>query len=872
MILHGSLAAAVRAHASQTPEAAALFGTARATCTYRQLAAHLDRVGALLVEHVPAGNPIIAVGASNGPDLLTALVAAMSSGICAPFDASRPSNEIEAFLADIMPSFVLTDEDTIGRHGDAFRRHGVCVVRMIATSALPAGVFDVVVEAPYSGRPTDGAFGHEADLVLLARTSGTTSSSKIVPHTMPRLMHIFTSIAEAVNLQAWDRCLNARPLHHLHAITHVAGASLVAGASIACPAETGAAALVRALRTFAPTWYSASPPVHCDVLAIARADAAPLEHTLRFVRSSSAALDARVSIDLEAALGAAVLQGYGMSEAPAIAINPPPPHVHKPGSVGRPVGCEIAILDGEVVVRGSNVAPLYVDPETGWFHTGDAGIIDGDGYLFLTGRLNELINVGGEKVTPANVERALRAHAAIVDAVAFPLPHPTLGQHVAAAVVTSDGATVTERELIEHASLLLPRQAVPNVVHQVPVIARDGNGKVRRRELAATFARAQRGAPDASIRATEHSLLHALSRIWEEVLEYAPVALDENFFAAGGDSLRAARVMSSIQTVLGITMSTDALLFAPTITLLAHAVLARANEEHPHRIVHLRTSGSRPPLFFFDGDINGGGLYARFLTAVLDAEQPIYVVRPSGALGDAIPATIEEMADADAAMIAAAVPSKVYRLAGYCNGGVVAFEVARRLEAAGATVDILALIGSSAPNALLDRLWAVTSFAARIVSRGDVLPLYRAARHTVNGVRGRSIADNFRHFATAPMLHIARRLRLAPAAQAPPAEPWSSSSGFTAYNDRLTRYFPKRSGRLVDVIWADDDVPRISGDRSMGWRHVAHVRRHSVRGDHTTMLTDHVGDLGTALRRIFDASDGNGRLGNALLRQRSQAL
>lgn len=509
--LHGSLEAAVRSHAMARPDAAVLLAGARTTCTYAQLAVQLDRLRARLAELLPAENSVIAVAASSGPDSITALVAAVSNGISAPFDPGRPAAEVDAFLADIKPALVLANEAAILRHRDAFKRHGVGIVRMVASPSAPAGVFDVVADESYRHR--EGGPKYDADVALLVATSGTTSSSKLVPHTMPRLMHVGTSIVDALNLQAADRCFNTMPLHHAYATTSIIGPSLLAGASVVCPANIDAAAVVEALRAYKPTWYVAAPPTHRDVLAHVRREALPLDSALRFIRTLGAPIGLQLVTDLEAALGAPVLDGYGSTEAPSSVFNVPSANRH--GSVGRAVGCEIAIIDGEVAIRGANVAPSYVgsqpgpiiDPVTGWYHTGDAGHLDADGYLYITGRLNELINVGGEKVAPGAVEEVLNAYPAVADAVAFPLPHPTLGQHVAAAVVLRANATVTERQLIEHAASLLPRPAVPNVVHLVPALARDGSGKVRRRELTETFARDSLIVPK---QAEDDALLEAL--------------------------------------------------------------------------------------------------------------------------------------------------------------------------------------------------------------------------------------------------------------------------------------------------------------------------------------------------------------------------
>lgn len=830
----------MRTHASLHPDAPAVLATGRATCTYGQLAAHLDRLRTALSEFVPSGN-VIAVAAANGPETVTAIVAAMSGGICAPFDPGRPPAEIDAFLRDIRPSAVLADEGTILRHRDAFNRYGAGIVRMMVTPSTPAGVFDVRLEEPF--RHAAPAPAYDDDVVLLVGTSGTTSFSKLVPHTMPRLMHIGTSIVDALELQPADRCLNTMPPHHAYATTSVIGPSFIAGASVVCPANIGAAALVEELHAFKPTWFVAAPPTHRDVLAYLRSEARPLDFSLRFIRTLGAPIDGQLLTDLEAAFGAPVLDGYGSTEAPSSVFNRPSSNRH--GSVGRPVGCEIAIFDGEVVIRGANVAPSYAgrqpgpiaDPVTGWYHTGDAGHIDADGYLYLTGRLNELINVGGEKVAPGSVEAALKAHPAVADAVAFPLPHPTLGQHVAAAVVPRAGAAVTERQLIEHAAQLLARAAVPNVVHVVSAIPRDAAGKVRRGELTETFARNALVANFDPKNTSDAALLHALLRIWQDVLEYAPVGFDENFFAAGGDSLRAIRVMTQIEADLGVTMSADTLLFAPTIRELAQAVRAQADGPRRDRLVALRSTGSRPPLFFYDSDVNGGGLWTRFLVAALDSEQPVYVVRPNGALGDEIPESIAAMAAADAAMIAAAVPSHTYRLGGFCAGGVVAFDVAHHLENAGSTVDIVALVASSAPNASLEPLWAWTSRACGFLSQRNVARVYKAVRSVANAVRTRSYPAEIVN-AVYDVWH-------------PPAP---ASAADRVYSERLLRHFPKPTALTVDLIWPDDDRPMLAGDPSMGWGRVARVRRHSVEGDHATVLTEHLSELGTVLRRIFDSA------------------
>jgi acyl-CoA synthetase (AMP-forming)/AMP-acid ligase II len=230
---------------------------------------------------------------------------------------------------------------------------------------------------------------------------------------------------------------------------------------------------------------------------------------VRFIRSCSSALAPELMTELESRLGAPVLEAYGMTEAShQMGSNPLPPAPRKSGSVGRATGStEIAIMDdsgrilaqgerGEVVIRGPNVIDGYEgNPEAnatsfagGWFRTGDQGWLDGAGYLFLVGRIKELINRGGEKIAPVEIDQVLEAHPKVREAVAFAMPHPTWGEEVAVAVVTTE--PVSEKELVAWCRERLAEFKVPRVFHMVDEIPRTATGKVQRRNVAAVFTRA----------------------------------------------------------------------------------------------------------------------------------------------------------------------------------------------------------------------------------------------------------------------------------------------------------------------------------------------------------------------------------------------
>jgi acyl-CoA synthetase (AMP-forming)/AMP-acid ligase II len=245
--------------------------------------------------------------------------------------------------------------------------------------------------------------------------------------------------------------------------------------------------------------------MHQAILARAERNREILERRkLRFIRSSSASLPAPVMQELESVFGCPVIESYGMTEAShQMTSNPLPPAARKPGSVGRAAGPEVAILGedgkklrpgeaGEVVIKGPNVTAGYVANDSanaaaftdGWFRTGDQGVFDAEGYLTITGRLKELINRGGEKVSPLEVDGVLSGHPAVAQVLCFAIPHAKLGEEVGAAVVLRDGHELTERELRDFAAKSLADFKVPRKVVFVPEIPKGATGKLMRIGLA----------------------------------------------------------------------------------------------------------------------------------------------------------------------------------------------------------------------------------------------------------------------------------------------------------------------------------------------------------------------------------------------------
>ena len=348
------------------------------------------------------------------------------------------------------------------------------------------------------------------DVALILHTSGTTSRPKIVPLMQSNVTASAGNIAASLALTSEDRCLNVMPLFHIHGLIAAVLSTLGSGGQVWCAPGFDALRFFGWLKDAKPTWYTAVPTMHQTILARAGRNAEIIENAkLRFLRSSSASLPGPVMTKLNETFGAPVIEGYGMTEAAhQMCSNPLPPRAQKPGAVGVAAGPEVRVAHeadpvllsndavGEIVISGPNVTPGYEsNPEANeknffeadgkrWFRTGDQGAFDDEGYLTLTGRLKEIINRGGEKVSPLEVDGVLLDHPAIAQVVTFALPHPKLGEEVAAAVVLGEGADATERDIRDFAASRMADFKVPRKVVIMDEIPKGATGKMQRIGLA----------------------------------------------------------------------------------------------------------------------------------------------------------------------------------------------------------------------------------------------------------------------------------------------------------------------------------------------------------------------------------------------------
>lgn len=443
----------------------------------------------------------VATALPNGLPAIVSFLAASVAGTAAPLNPAYREDEFSFYLADTNAKVLLCPPDGAPAARKAAETVGIPVY---ALETSDAGVVSIA-GAPKSKTASPPS---PDDTALILHTSGSTGRPKRVPILHRNLAASAQNIVQHYSLTSGDVSLCVMPLFHVHGLVASTLSTLLSGGTVAVPAKFNPLSFWRTVRETGSTWYSAVPTIHNLLLSRAGTERPVGAEGLRFIRSCSAALPAEMMARMEQVFGAPVLEAYGMTEAShQMASNPQPPAARKPGSVGPGTGVQISIMDdagkhlgagevGEVVIKGPNVVSGYENnPEAnaksftdGWFRTGDQGFLDADGYLVLTGRLKELINRGGEKIGPREIDELLLTHPAVAEAVAFGVPHPTWGEEVAAAVVLKENSPATEPELLAFCKERLAEFKRPKKFYIVPTIPRTATGKIQRIAVAKALA------------------------------------------------------------------------------------------------------------------------------------------------------------------------------------------------------------------------------------------------------------------------------------------------------------------------------------------------------------------------------------------------
>jgi len=448
----------------------------------------------------------IAIVCENGPVMATSFLATTSSCCAAPLNPSYTSSEFDFYLEDLNPKALIVKEESNSPVIEVAKKRGIKIFNLIVNNIDHSGKFSLTSKEKY----IPNIINHNDNIIpedtaLILHTSGTTSKPKMVPLTHLNLCTSAKNIVETLNLKRSDKCINIMPLFHIHGIVGLLLSSLFSGGNIFTSTGFNALKFFSWLKVFSPTWYSAVPTMHQAILSRANRNSDIIAQTkLRFIRSSSAPLPSTTMQEIEKTFHCPAIESYGMTEAShQMTSNHLPPGNRKATKAGFAAGPEVSVMDnnhnilengkiGEIVIRGNNVTRGYLNnPQAnkdsfvdGWFRTGDQGFYDEEGFLQLTGRIKEIINKGGEKISPLEIDDEIMKHESVFQGITFPIVHNKLGEEVAAAIVLKNNHQLSEQELKEFLGNKLAPFKIPQKIIFLDEIPKGKTGKLQRIGLA----------------------------------------------------------------------------------------------------------------------------------------------------------------------------------------------------------------------------------------------------------------------------------------------------------------------------------------------------------------------------------------------------
>ncbi|KAL6349146.1 hypothetical protein AAG906_033802 [Vitis piasezkii] len=505
-----TLTGLLKQKAEEFPSRRALSVSGKLDLTHARLDELIDKAASLLLASGINPGDVVALTFPNTVESVVVFLAVIRCrATAAPLNSAYTTEEFEFYLSDSESKLLVTSQE-----GNQPAQAAASKLKIPCITATVSDTGDDVILSDYNSdlksNSINSIVNDPADVALFLHTSGTTSRPKGVPLTQLNLASSVRNIKSVYQLTESDSTVIVLPLFHVHGLLAGLLSSLVAGAAVTLPSagRFSASTFWSDMIAYKATWYTAVPTIHQIILDRHLSKPEPSLPKLRFIRSCSASLAPSILARLEESFGAPVLEAYAMTEATHLmASNPLPENgEHKPGSVGKPVGQEMAILDengvlqqpnvsGEVCIRGPNVTKGYKNnPEAnkaafsfGWFHTGDVGFLDSDGYLHLVGRIKELINRGGEKISPIEVDAVLLSHPDVAQGVAFGVPDDKYGEEINCAIIPREGSDLDESEVLRFCKKNLATFKVPKKVFMTDTLPKTATGKIQRRLVAEHF-------------------------------------------------------------------------------------------------------------------------------------------------------------------------------------------------------------------------------------------------------------------------------------------------------------------------------------------------------------------------------------------------
>lgn len=834
----------IAVHAANRPSDPAIVQPSQPVITYQDLARLCGTVKARL--HAEALRGCRVGTMLGGARAAIMQIAVPSAAVCVPLDARLGAAELMRVIRLFELDALVVDLDVVDIASEAAESAGIALF----SCRLLDSPWRMELEG-LAGRIRRRRTTRNDGVAFLMRSSGTTGAPKLIPLTHHNVLAQSVAFAEFFDLTAADRAAALLPLHYAAGLGHTLLSPLMAGGSLALPDPDGGRTFLEWLAAAKPTWLTTSPATLRHLLDSLGGETDLGAFGIKFILSGGSLVPDGLSAQAERLLKTPILATYGLTEVGVVAAQRPGPVPRRPGTVGRPTPAVLTVRTGEgeeaavgtegmICLRGEPVTPGYLgSPPIGdnWLETGDVGFIDELGELHITGRVKELINRGGEKISPYEVEAAALEHPDVAEAVAFSAPHPRLGEDVGLAVILRGDANVTPATLQDFIGERLLPFKTPRRIHVLSAIPPGPTGKVDRQAVAKACAVVrQRVTPPTEV------LEYELVALWSELLGTDEFGVEDDFFVLGGDSLLAEQMLTAAEEMTRTRIALSDLKGALTIRSLFRAISAGGSLDQP--LIERVRDGEGAPFYYCHGDVLTRGFYAIRLAERMALTRPVHVINtayhlPGGSSMRAVAALcVQQMVQEQ--------PEGPFDLGGLCNGGLLAWEIASQLIGAGRTVNRVVLVDALSLNTRLPYRLAAT--LTRNLPR--IVPL-NSGRSTAMAALWLIVLN--RWTPSAIVRRFLRKGQERSPADAPSPAPsglWSGERNnlMQAMADYVPPALPLQVHCLIAA--ASTYLPEFDPAR---WRSLARTCSISVvPGDHMTCVSSHAPYLAQAIRACLE--------------------
>ncbi len=570
-----------------TPDSVALYSPDKKEISFGDLSTLIKSNISSLKNHGCDDSDRIAIAISDGIEMASVCLSVMYFSTCVPLNTNLTKPEYDELLTILRIGILITDKNEAHPIVKAASQLSIPIIKLVIKDPLLAGSYSFEkISGDHNKNSSNKNLRTEKDSALILLTSGSTSKPKIVPITYKNINASTNNLVKSLKLTSQDICLNMMPMFHVGALIDLLIAPLSVGGSVICTSSISSDIFFNSLNKFSPSWYQGVPTMIRNIIDCISDNPSKIDnHSLRFIRSVSSPLDQQLKQRCEQYFNIPVIEIYGMTETTGlITSNPLPPAIRKAESVGTSVGTDVLIIDeagnpanpgykGEILVRGKNVTNGYEGlPDNkhsyfidDWFRTGDQGYLDEEGYLYITGRIKEIINRGGEKISPKEIDDVILTHPKVHEAACFSISHHSLGEDIAIAIVINKDQKLNQKELIDYLKPRLAEFKIPRKIYFIDALPKGTTGKTLRKSLSEKYSDNNRDKINRLANPVNSPMITRLIKLWENILKVSPIQIDDNFFDLGGDSLKAATFISEFEKQSGLHIEISALLEAQTI-------------------------------------------------------------------------------------------------------------------------------------------------------------------------------------------------------------------------------------------------------------------------------------------------------------------